>query len=680
MTTKQHQHQDELSALLASTGGAAVAVQQSSYEAQVLLNATLRDAPQLPLYNCLSVDSSWSTTDGLTSRTSKDIVKYCGLPDLVSLCGICTDDSKDKRSGKNHKKRKMSQNQNSLGNVQNNPECMTLFKVLTKTRSQLSRFSHDGVDASLSHPFGESKDELKLNMKIQIILSYFEIILGISNPDEYFEATLAVNDEYRRAYTCVQRGSMDPIKSSTNKKQKKVVDPSHILERIKNGLESIRSDDTYSSHEPSFGKQALNDRRKNTKMNMTKRGTMMDFKRQLLDDADRIERPDANIMLLIEKRKKKREERCAMRKARRAEKFQEISRNAVDEEEEMAFEDDHNNNAINSNISFSDSKTECNQFFLEKVVCPLCNDAFSVEAEDIDNFLSSHMDRCQKRGGRVTRSSRKTHESDDFQISFQQPLHTKSASLLRKKRPSIVFEKLLSIDDMDDICYDERVEIWIESGIDSMKKMTEQLDEEPPGIDMYQGGLIIPSWINNRLFGYQRTALRWMWELHKQGAGGLVGDEMGLGKTVQVSSFLSAMTSSRMLDSVLIIAPATMLRHWLNELKIWAPGLRRILLHNSGETDGLSRKVSLHLLTALDRWLKKARKYRINEPIDVDDDADMDKFCGTGYVILTTYEQVRINVDLYTNHFWSYIVIDEGQKIRNPDAEVTLACKVSIIS
>lgn len=25
-----------------------------------------------------------------------------------------------------------------------------------------------------------------------------------------------------------------------------------------------------------------------------------------------------------------------------------------------------------------------------------------------------------------------------------------------------------------------------------------------------------------------------MWQLHKQGAGGIVGDEMGLGKTVQV--------------------------------------------------------------------------------------------------------------------------------------------------
>ena len=39
-------------------------------------------------------------------------------------------------------------------------------------------------------------------------------------------------------------------------------------------------------------------------------------------------------------------------------------------------------------------------------------------------------------------------------------------------------------------------------------------------------------------FCYPRYAsfagVRWMWQLHKQGAGGIVGDEMGLGKTVQV--------------------------------------------------------------------------------------------------------------------------------------------------
>ena len=70
-------------------------------------------------------------------------------------------------------------------------------------------------------------------------------------------------------------------------------------------------------------------------------------------------------------------------------------------------------------------------------------------------------------------------------------------------------------------------------------------------------------------------------------------------------------------------------------------------------------------------------KFRVNEPIDEnDDDCEDDIFCGTGYVVLTTYEQVRQLSDVYVNHLWSYVILDEGQKIRNPDTDVTLACKV----
>ena len=38
------------------------------------------------------------------------------------------------------------------------------------------------------------------------------------------------------------------------------------------------------------------------------------------------------------------------------------------------------------------------------------------------------------------------------------------------------------------------------------------------------------------------------------------------GKTVQAAAFLGAAAASRKLKSVLIVAPATMLQHWLSEL------------------------------------------------------------------------------------------------------------------
>jgi len=126
-----------------------------------------------------------------------------------------------------------------------------------------------------------------------------------------------------------------------------------------------------------------------------------------------------------------------------------------------------------------------------------------------------------------------------------------------------------------------------------------------------------------------------------------------------------------------------MLDHWLRELSIWAPGLRRILVHKSAEnSDGFSREVSTVLLKKLDKWLTRARSEFYNEPLPRGDDDSMDStddeedtFCGNGYVVITTYENLRKNVDVWVKHDWGMVVIDEGQKIKNPDADVTLACK-----
>lgn len=162
-----------------------------------------------------------------------------------------------------------------------------------------------------------------------------------------------------------------------------------------------------------------------------------------------------------------------------------------------------------------------------------------------------------------------------------------------------------------------------------------------------------------------------------------IPDEMGLGKTVQLCAFLGSMAASRKLKSILVIAPATMLQHWLTELNVWAPGIRRIMIHQSAEAGGpllsSKRKISPALLRNVDSWLKDSRRHRLFEAIDEDDYncRDPSSFCGTGYAFVTTYENLRRNPDVWIAHPWSYVVMDEAQKIRNPDADITLVCKVN---
>lgn len=45
----------------------------------------------------------------------------------------------------------------------------------------------------------------------------------------------------------------------------------------------------------------------------------------------------------------------------------------------------------------------------------------------------------------------------------------------------------------------------------------------------------LPSKIAKMLYPHQREGLKWLWSLHCQGKGGILGDDMGLGKTMQVS-------------------------------------------------------------------------------------------------------------------------------------------------
>ena len=104
---------------------------------------------------------------------------------------------------------------------------------------------------------------------------------------------------------------------------------------------------------------------------------------------------------------------------------------------------------------------------------------------------------------------------------------TKPKRSATKRRAPPPTRAPIALDDMNADDYEDRVDEWVYTGVQSMRDMKERDQTEvPPGEEVYEGGLVIPAWINDRLFPYQRTALEWMWELHRQEAGGIIGDEM----------------------------------------------------------------------------------------------------------------------------------------------------------
>ncbi|KAF9582018.1 hypothetical protein BGW38_000769 [Lunasporangiospora selenospora] len=53
----------------------------------------------------------------------------------------------------------------------------------------------------------------------------------------------------------------------------------------------------------------------------------------------------------------------------------------------------------------------------------------------------------------------------------------------------------------------------------------------------------------------------------------------------------------------------------------------------------------------------------------------IDRISSNGHILVTTYAGLRIHAPQLLRKAWSYIVLDEGHKIRNPDAAITLTCK-----
>mmetsp|Transcript_87644 Transcript_87644/g.173938 ORF Transcript_87644/g.173938 Transcript_87644/m.173938 type:complete len:1086 (-) Transcript_87644:145-3402(-) len=93
----------------------------------------------------------------------------------------------------------------------------------------------------------------------------------------------------------------------------------------------------------------------------------------------------------------------------------------------------------------------------------------------------------------------------------------------------------------------------------------------------------LPRSVYERLYGYQREGVVWMWNLFRKGFGGILADEMGLGKTVQTAAFLACLKFTEQGSRFLVIVNVTILDQWMRELGTWAQdtGLAVHVLHGA---------------------------------------------------------------------------------------------------
>ena len=143
---------------------------------------------------------------------------------------------------------------------------------------------------------------------------------------------------------------------------------------------------------------------------------------------------------------------------------------------------------------------------------------------------------------------------------------------------------------------------------------------------------------------YQKVGTRWMHLLSGLGLGACLADDMGLGKTIQVLSLLlvEQARGARPRPS-LLVAPASLLANWVAEIENFAPRLKAAIVHPSAMS------------------ADQVKAFTAEQASDYD------------LVIISYGSLLRIPVFAETD--WRFVILDEAQAIKNPNARQTKAAK-----
>lgn len=277
----------------------------------------------------------------------------------------------------------------------------------------------------------------------------------------------------------------------------------------------------------------------------------------------------------------------------------------------------------------------------------------------------------------------KSYDSDDFDMTDVTPKRKRGKTAAAESEDKV---DLSNIDDGNEAVYQTRLEDWVErrsrarrhqqlksgqpveSERDHVEEWFKPSPDEPD--HQFENGMKLPGDIYPSLFDYQKTGVQWLAELYAQGVGGIVGDEMGLGKTVQLISFVAALHYSKMLNKpVIVVAPATVLRQWVNEFHRWWPPLRVSILHSSG-SGMFNVNDEYRMEDREDDWDKKRPSKSNNAAKKI-----VNRVVRHGHVLVTTYAGLQTYGDVLIPVDWGYAVLDEGHKIRNPNTAITIYCK-----
>ena len=155
----------------------------------------------------------------------------------------------------------------------------------------------------------------------------------------------------------------------------------------------------------------------------------------------------------------------------------------------------------------------------------------------------------------------------------------------------------------------------------------------------------VPEALNSIMRSYQKNGFLWLKTLRENGFGGILADDMGLGKTLQVISLLTAeqqemQAGEKELRRSLIGCPASLVYNWQKEITRFAPQLKTVIVAGS-----------------------------------VPDRASIIRHSKEGEILITSYDLLKRDAEVYQKFVFAIQVIDEAQYIKNPSTQAAKGVK-----
>lgn len=140
----------------------------------------------------------------------------------------------------------------------------------------------------------------------------------------------------------------------------------------------------------------------------------------------------------------------------------------------------------------------------------------------------------------------------------------------------------------------------------------------------------IPQQIQADLRKYQIEGVKWLERLRHMHLNGILADDMGLGKTLQAIIAITQSKLKKPQSQSLIIAPTSLVYNWKEEFSKFNPNLKVLVVDN----------------------IPSQRKKMLKDVASYD-------------ILVTSYNLLQKDVEIYKGFTFDYVILDEAQHIKN---------------